>query len=145
MPHSETRDLQPAVRIIVLNWNGWEHTLQCLEALDELRGPAEILVVDNGSTDGSEQQLRRRRPDLEIIQSGANLGYAGGNNIGLRLALERGEAFAWVLNNDTRPEPSAQPDRVHLTRSGYRLVADMLYSELMRGFIESIWRALWNE
>lgn len=107
MPHSESRDLQPAVWIIVLNWNRWEHTLRCLEALDELRGPAQILVVDNGSTDGSEQQVRRARPDVEIIQTGENLGYAGGNNIGLRRALERGAAFAWVLNNDTRPEPSA--------------------------------------
>jgi GT2 family glycosyltransferase len=119
-PREEVTDLE-AVRIIVLNWNGWEHTLQCLEALDELRGPAEILVVDNGSTDGSEQQLRSRRPDLEIIQSGANLGYAGGNNIGLRLALERGEAFAWVLNNDTRPEPSALVELLACMRRDLRL------------------------
>jgi GT2 family glycosyltransferase len=107
-PLEETTDLKQAVQIVVLNWNGWEHTLRCLEALDELRHPsAHILVVDNGSTDGSERHLRNRRPDLEILQTGANLGYAGGNNIGLRRALARGAEFAWVLNNDTLPEASA--------------------------------------
>jgi GT2 family glycosyltransferase len=107
-PKHRTTGPRPSVQIIVLNWNGWQDTVQCLEALDGLRYPAvNVLVVDNGSTDDSEMELRTRRPDLEIIQAGGNLGYAGGNNLGLKLALERGVEFAWILNNDTSPEASA--------------------------------------
>jgi GT2 family glycosyltransferase len=112
-PNSEaTADPSSRVQVVVLNWNGWEHTLRCLEALDNLRQLCSVLIVDNGSTDDSEIHLRRRRPEVEIIQTGANFGYAGGNNIGLRRALETGAEYAWVLNNDAFPEPSALQELV---------------------------------
>lgn len=111
-----------SVQVVVLNWNGWEHTLRCLEALDNLRYPLySVLVVDNGSTDDSETHLRRSWPDVEIIQTGANFGYAGGNNVGLRRALERGAEYAWILNNDAFPEPSALQELVACMDQDVRL------------------------
>jgi GT2 family glycosyltransferase len=90
------------VYIVVLNWNGWIDTLRCLQCIDQLDYPNyRVLIVDNGSTDGSEQRLEDARPDLTLIQTGSNLGYGGGNNVGVRRALVDGADYVWILNNDT--------------------------------------------
>jgi len=65
------------------------------------------MIVDNASSDGSEAILRARLPDVDIIQSGANLGFAGGNNLGIRSALDAGAEYVWLLNNDTEVAPDA--------------------------------------
>jgi GT2 family glycosyltransferase len=102
------RPSRPRVSIVVLNWNGWRDTLGCLDSLDRLDyDNRRVLVVDNGSTDGSEERIRDARPETDLLQTGANLGYAGGNNVGLRRALVAGAEFVWVLNNDVRVEASA--------------------------------------
>lgn len=98
----------PLVYIIVLNWNGWRDTLACVESCRKLTWPNfRIVVVDNGSTDGSEAMLRDRLHDVEIIQSGANLGFAGGNNVGIRRALDAGADYVWLLNNDAEAAAEA--------------------------------------
>jgi GT2 family glycosyltransferase len=92
----------PRVAIIVLNWNGLNDTTACLESLARLDYPSyEVVLVDNGSSDGSPAILRRQFPTLTILETGANLGYAGGNNVGLRYACERRADYALLLNNDT--------------------------------------------
>jgi len=94
--------------IVILNWNGWRDTHACLESLAGLTHPnARVIVVDNASEDGSEARLRELHPALTLLQSGANLGFAGGNNVGLRYALENGAEYVWLLNNDTLVEPDA--------------------------------------
>jgi GT2 family glycosyltransferase len=98
----------PSVWIVVLNWNGLTDTLACLESLRQLHyGNHRIIVVDNGSSDGSVGVLRSAaaHPAIEIIESGRNLGYAGGNNLGIRHALDRGADLILVLNNDTTVDP----------------------------------------
>jgi GT2 family glycosyltransferase len=65
------------------------------------------VVIDNGSSDGSEEFLRRNLKEVEIIQSGANLGFAGGCNVGVRYALEQGADYVWLLNNDAVADPDA--------------------------------------
>ncbi len=98
--------MPPHVYIVVLNWNGFQDTVECLESCRKLTYPrVRLLVVDNGSTDGSETRLRERMPDVEILQTGKNLGFAAGNNAGIRLALERGADFVLLLNNDTVVAP----------------------------------------
>jgi GT2 family glycosyltransferase len=96
----------PLVMIIVLNWNGKQDTLACLESLQQLSYPnAQVLVVDNGSSDGSADAIRARFPHQSLIELKENLGFAGGNNVGLRYALERGADYALLLNNDTLVAP----------------------------------------
>lgn len=96
----------PSAYVIVLNWRGWKDTCRCLTQLCKLDYPAlNIVVVDNGSGDGSEQRIRDTFPSLTVLQTGANLGYAGGNNVGIRFALDRGAKFVWLLNNDTDVPP----------------------------------------
>jgi len=145
--------LTAGVYVVVVNWNGWADTVECLESVFRLRHPRyRVLVCDNGSEDGSlgriaawaegrlaapadASPLRRltspavakpvpyavlarseaergaRAPDgvrLELIETGSNLGFAGGNNVALRCALARDDfEYAWLLNNDTVVEPDA--------------------------------------
>lgn len=96
----------PRVIIVVLNWNGREDTLACLRSLEPVRcEEVAVLVVDNGSTDGSEAAIRAAHPELDFLQTGSNLGFAGGNNAGIARALEHGAEAVLLLNNDTEVEP----------------------------------------
>lgn len=143
-------DKWPKVAVIVLNWNGWRDTIECLESLQRITYPNyQIIVVDNGSTDDSVQKIKawargeirvesrffeydpyskpvqwteydRETADLGgkpeeesrlellpssgrvvLIQSGDNLGFAGGNNVGIRYALRKNAEWVMLLNNDT--------------------------------------------
>lgn len=92
----------PEIYIIILNWNGWQDTVECVESCRKLNYPNfRILIVDNGSTDCSEAILRERFPDIEIISTGENLGFAGGNNFGIKYVIKKGADYIWLLNNDT--------------------------------------------
>jgi len=86
---------------VVLNWNGGADTPRALESL----AGVETICVDNGSDDGSDAEVERRFPEIELIRNGANLGFAGGNNVGIRRALERGADWILLLNNDAQAEP----------------------------------------
>jgi GT2 family glycosyltransferase len=98
----------PLVAVVVLNWNGWRDTVRCLQSLQQLAYPNyRIIVVDNGSTDDSVDQIRRVAPGAVIVQNGSNLGFAGGSNVGIRCALEDGAEYVWILNNDTTVDPLA--------------------------------------
>ena len=88
--------------IIVLNWNGKEDTVECLRSLQQLSYQNfEILVVDNGSTDGSVAWFRQELPDITLAENNTNLGFAEGNNVGRRCAIRRGADYVLLLNNDT--------------------------------------------
>lgn len=96
----------PRVAIIVLNWNRRADTVACLESLRALTYPDyEVVVVDNHSSDGSAAAVRQRFPDVTLIENAENLGYTGGNNAGLRHALEQRADYALLLNNDTVVDP----------------------------------------
>src|SRR5215218_10932052 len=85
---------------VVLNWNGAEDTVAALESL----GGIDTICVDNGSSDGSDRVVEQRFPQVELIRTGLNLGYAGGNNVGLRRAYERGADWTLLINNDAVAE-----------------------------------------
>jgi hypothetical protein len=85
---------------VIVSWNGREDTLAALESL---RG-IETVVVDNGSVDGSADAVATAFPDVELIRAGVNLGYAAGNNVGIRRALELGADWVLLVNNDATVE-----------------------------------------
>jgi len=104
---NQERKIWPKVAIIVLNWNGWRDTIECLGSLQRTTYPNyQIIVVDNGSTDGSVAYIRAAYPNLTLIETGKNLGYAGGNNAGIRYGLEQGAEYILILNNDVKIEPN---------------------------------------
>src|SRR5512141_3354906 len=92
----------PLTYIILLTWNRWEDTEDCLQSLlpvvsEQIR----VLVVDNGSTDGTPENVRRCFPQFEVHENGNNLGFPAGNNVGIRHALAAGADYVILLNNDT--------------------------------------------
>lgn len=90
-----------SVGAVVLNWNGWRDTVECLESLARVRYPElDVLVVDNGSTDGSREVLEERFPAIPLLPLEDNLGFAGGNNAGIRYWLDRGKDCIALINND---------------------------------------------
>lgn len=146
--------MQPKVYILILNWNGWQDSIECLESVLKLDyRNYQIVLCDNDSSDGSLDKLiswangerqhtaapsdrmavfsspesgkplttdvlsretvnrgyiAAGQAQLTLIQNGANLGFAGGNNVGLRHIQNQGDAdFIWLLNNDTVTEPDA--------------------------------------
>lgn len=149
------RQSWPKVAIIILNWNGWMDTIECLESLERITYPnCQVIVVDNGSTDNSVEKIKEwargkivkrskflksnltvkpvpsiqyarmvagsgGAPDKEreikqlplpngaliIIEVGQNLGFSGGNNIGIKLALAQSADYVLLLNNDTVVAP----------------------------------------
>ena len=99
---------KPTVAIIILIWNGREDTVECLESLRSDTFPDKrIIVVDNGSSDDSLAVIKNRFPEVMVIQTGANLGFTGGNNVGIRRAIADGADYVYVLNNDTTVEPDS--------------------------------------
>ena len=91
------------VSVIIVNWNTRDLLLQCLESLRQAKG-AEVIVVDNASTDGSAEAVRSAYPEVRLIASGENLGWAKGNNVGIRAATGR---YLLLLNPDTVIRPGA--------------------------------------
>jgi len=114
----------PPVTAVVLNWCGEEVTRECLASLLAADYPAlTILLVDNGSPDGSGERLHSAFPGIAYLQTGANLGYTGGNNRGIGWALDRGAEYVLVLNNDAVVEPTAVTRLVEAAGAGAQVGA----------------------
>lgn len=87
---------------VLLNWNNWRDTAVCLTSIQQQHYKNhEVIVVDNGSTDDSVLHLRRQFPSLTLIETGKNLGFSAGCNIGIQRAFTNAAEFVWLLNNDT--------------------------------------------
>lgn len=94
------------VFVVVLNWNAEHDTAACLDSFLAQQGVrTTILLVDNASTDGSADRLRQRYPMVHYLQTGANLGYSGGNNRGIAWSVAHGAEWILVVNNDTVAAP----------------------------------------
>jgi hypothetical protein len=90
------------VSVVLLNWNGAHYTCPCIQSLKQSSySQIEVVVVDNGSTDGSPDQIAAQFPDVALIRNPTNLGFAQGNNIGIDYSLGSGADYVLILNNDT--------------------------------------------
>ena len=91
------------VYIILLNYNGWKDTVECVKSLAVIKGTdTHIVVVDNCSTDDSVEKLKAELPDeVTLLQADENNGFSAGNNIGIRYALKNQADYVLLLNNDT--------------------------------------------
>ncbi len=92
----------PEVYIIILNWNGLDDTLECLQSLGKIDYPHyKIVLVDNKSKNDEGRIIKQQYPEIHLIQNKKNEGYAQGNNIGIEYALKQGADYILFLNNDT--------------------------------------------
>lgn len=113
----------PMVFIQVLSWNRCATTIACMESIARSSYPRScVVVVDNASQDDSVASIRARFPQIEVIRNSENLGYAEGNNVGIRYALDQGADFVLVLNNDIYLEPDALGHMVAAAGSGVAAV-----------------------
>ncbi|WP_123054655.1 glycosyltransferase family 2 protein [Clostridium sp. JN-1] len=97
----------PLVYIILVNYNGYKDTIECVNSLKRTSyNNYKILIVDNASTNNSLEVLKQTLNDCIIIESKKNLGFAGGNNLGIKSALKNNADYVLLLNNDTLVEPN---------------------------------------
>jgi GT2 family glycosyltransferase len=97
------------VSIVLLNWNGWEETVECLNSLSKINYPNfNVLIVDNGSNDDSVVQIKNylsinngKFQKVNLIENKKNYGFAEGNNIGIKLVIQSSPDYVLLLNNDT--------------------------------------------
>jgi GT2 family glycosyltransferase len=95
------------IGVVVINWNGWQNSIECLKALRSTIGPKwHLYLVDNASEDDSLNHLIGLGEDVTLIQSTINAGWTGGNNIGVQRALAAGHEFIFILNNDAFVQPN---------------------------------------
>ena len=112
------------VGCVIVNWNGWRDTVACLDALRATDYPElRVVVVDNGSKDDSVQRIQMVHPEILLVQTGRNLGFSGGNNVGIREVMRHNVKYVWLLNNDTQPAPHALRELVQTAESDSRLGA----------------------
>ena len=96
----------PQVSVCILNWNGKELTQECLESFKEVTYPNfKLLVVDNGSIDGSVEFFQQNYPGVEVLTLPENRGFAGGNNAGFQRVKDHDSKYVIFLNNDTVVDP----------------------------------------
>ena len=103
--YTEKKILAPSVFTIILNYNNFSDTVETIESVLSLEYDANsVLLVENSSDNTIIQKIRTQFPDLAIIENKKNLGYAGGNNIGIQKAFKSGADYIFLLNNDVKLE-----------------------------------------
>ena len=113
-----TVDSNDRIVMIIVTWNSNSHVHRCLDSIAKSTVPVAILVIDNHSTDDTAFHVEARKdPDCIVVRSGSNLGYAGGNNLGLSLTAGAGAGFVVIVNPDATIEPDCVSRLVRPLRS----------------------------
>jgi GT2 family glycosyltransferase len=108
----------PSVHVVILNWNGLQDSLECLGSLTAQNYPCLVIhVIDNGSKENESEIIRQHYPDVNVITLPQNLGFCGGNNVGIRQALDSGADYVMILNNDTIAPPTLIKDLLETMKS----------------------------
>ncbi len=122
MSEGRAGESAPLVALLILTWNRRDDVLRCAASLARLTYPNYLpVVIDNASSDDTVAALRAQFPALTILQNPANLGYAGGNNAGMRWALARGADYALLINSDTEVTPDLVSELVRVAESDPRI------------------------
>ncbi len=97
--------MQKKVYVITLNWNNEEDTIECIKSLKNINYKNyKIVIIDNGSEEKSVSKIKRQYSEMCIINNEKNLGFAGGNNVGIKYAIDNGADYVLLINNDTTVE-----------------------------------------
>lgn len=118
-----TKSEWPRIAVLILTWNRWDELYVCLESFAQLDYPNyHVVVVDNGSEDGTQDVVRRNFPWVTLIENGENLGFCRGNNVGLRYLAEKPEYdYVFLLNSDTKVLPHVLKELVTVMKRDPRI------------------------
>lgn len=135
---SNTSSNDTSVAAVVLNYRRADDTIDCVRSLVRSEGVRpEVIVVDNGSDDGSADRIAGAFPGVRIVRNPSNLGYAGGNNAGIGEALKGGPEYVLVINNDCTVAPDAVQKMVEAARArGADVVSPKVYDFFNPGVIQ---------
>lgn len=133
----------PDVLAVIVNWNGKDDVLECLKSLVNANYPKDkfkILVVDNGSSDGSQAAISKTYPNVALIKNSKNLGYVRAVNRGINQGLEWDVEYVWILNNDIVVHEDALTQLVKIGQSDTKIgvVAPVVYSYRQPQTIDNI-------
>lgn len=136
------KDSLPFVMAVIVNWNGRRNLAECLESLERLNYPKEsfqALVVDNGSTDGSQAVVSRDHQQVIILENRDNLGYVQAANKGIEYALAKGADYVWILNNDivVRQDSLERLVEVGEKQAGIGVIGPVVYAYYNPGRIDN--------
>jgi len=113
---------EPRVFIIIINWNQQEDTIRCLNSLKSLDYKnRNVVLIDNGSVDGSPDRIKEQFPQITLIKNNENMGFAAGNNIGIRCALSQGADYILLLNNDTVVDSGMLKELINVAESDKKI------------------------
>lgn len=105
---------EPSIAIVILNWNGYEDTVECLQSLRQLTYPHyKIVLVDNGSEHNEGGEIKKAYPEIHLIGNTSNRGFAGGCNDGINWAMKAGFDYIVTLNNDCLVERDWLKNCIH--------------------------------
>lgn len=124
------QDRRPTVYIVIINWKRLNDILGCLDSVFKLDYKGfRVVIVDNGSDDGSCELILKKFPTVHLIRNNCNLGYTGANNVGIRFAMEQGGDYIWLLNNDTVVDRGSLRNLVELAEENelIGLVSPIIY------------------
>lgn len=115
----------PKILVIIVTYNALKWIKKGLKSVEKSTLPADVLLIDNGSTDGTLPLVRTDWPGTRIIETGENLGFGAANNIGLRIALDEGYDFAYLLNQDAWLEADTLEKLVDAHRQEWGILSPM--------------------
>lgn len=122
--------MDPSVLVVIINWQQPEVTLECIRAVQAMSGPAtDLLLIDNGSGDGSVARFEKTLPTVELLSLPENIGFASAANHGLGRAAAAGYSYALLLNNDAFPAPDMLERLLAETAVDVALLSPKIYYE----------------
>jgi len=113
------------ILVVIVTFNAEKWIKKCLKSLEKSSLPADVVVIDNGSTDQTLPLIRTGYPSTRVIETGENLGFGAANNIGLRIALDEGYRFAYLLNQDAWLEPDTLKKLVAAHKQEWGILSPM--------------------
>ena len=113
------------VLVVIVTYNAMQWVEKCLDSVRVSSVKADVLVVDNCSTDGTRECIKSDYPDVELLESGSNLGFGAANNIGLRRAVEKDYKFVYLLNQDAWLEKHTLKTLIAASRPEYGILSPM--------------------
>ena len=113
------------VLVVVVSWNAMQWIDRCLGSVANCGAKADVMVVDNSSTDGTRDHIREKFPQVKLVESGGNLGFGAANNIGFRYALEHGYDYVYLMNQDAWMEKNCLSRLLAAARDEFAVLSPM--------------------